>query len=97
MNGERMDLMRLFFSRSPRLSSDAVKAAINAVWQLRSAERLLASCGFYAEASEIRTQRMRVEKCSVTSVEELNPDHGDYSPKTIGKQADEQGDSQCNK
>jgi hypothetical protein len=74
------------------MAVDAVKAATQAVWKLRSAERLLASSGFYAEADAIRKERQRVERCSATSVEELNPDHGDYSPATIGKIADEQGE-----
>ncbi len=69
--------------------NDAVKAASNAVLQLRSAERLLASAGFYSEAAEVRVQRERVEKCSESSVEDLRPDHGDYSPRTVGKTADE--------
>ena len=68
---------------------DAVKAASNAVLQLRSAERLLASAGFYSEAAEVRTQRERVERCSESSVEDMRPDHGDYSPRTVGKVADE--------
>lgn len=73
---------------------DAVKAASNAVLQLRSAERLLASAGFYSEASEIRKQRQQVEKCSVSSVEELTPDHGDYAPRCIGNVADEIGEQE---
>lgn len=69
-------------------NTQAIDAAINAVWQLRSAERLLASSGFYSEAASVREQRERVERCSVSSVEELSPDHGNYSPRTIGAEAD---------
>jgi hypothetical protein len=60
-------------------------AAVEACVQLRSAERLLASCGCYSQAAEIRKQRESVEDCSVTSIDDLRPDCGNYSPQTIGK------------
>ena len=63
-------------------------AAIRACVMLRTVERLLASSGFYAQANAIREQRGQVEKCSVVSVDELNPDHGIYTPSTIGKAVD---------
>ena len=44
---------------------------------------------FYSEASAIREQRERIERCSVQSVDDMNPDHGEYSPRTIGAATDE--------
>lgn len=67
---------------------EAVEAAVRAVLSLRVAERLLASSGFYGEADRIRQERIKIEKCSTTSVESLIPDHGEYAPETIGKVAD---------
>lgn len=63
-------------------------AAIEACKMLRSCERLLASACFYSEASAIREQRERVERCSVQSVDDMKPDHGEYSPKTIAAAVD---------
>lgn len=65
------------------------EAAVRACHMLRQAERLLAASGFYAEANALREQRVRVEKCSVESVNDLKPDHGAYTPSTIGKLVDE--------
>lgn len=65
-------------------------AAVMAVKHMRSCERLLASSGFYEQAADIRKSREQVERCSVTSVDGLRPDHGDYSPATIGKLADKE-------
>lgn len=64
-------------------------AAIESCKMLRSSERLLASACFYSEASAIREQRERIERCSVQSVDDGEPDHGEYSPKTIKAAVDE--------
>ncbi len=71
-------------------SASASEAAARAVVLLRQAERLAASAGFYGETENIRKERQRIERCSVQSVDDLAPDHGDYSPRTIGKLADDQ-------
>ena len=62
---------------------------IEACRMLRRCEGLVASSGFYAEASAIREQRQRIERCSVGSVDDGEPDHGEYSPKTIKAAVDE--------
>ncbi len=62
---------------------------VEACRMLRRCEGLIATAGFYAEASTIREQRIRIERCSVESVDEGNPDHGEYSPKTIKAAVDD--------
>ena len=71
------------------MTDTASTAAIEACKMLRSSERLLASACFYSEAAAIREQRERVEQCSVQSVDDMKPDHGEYSPRTIGTATDE--------
>lgn len=71
------------------MTDPASTAAVEACKMLRSSERLLASACFYSEASAIREQRERIERCSVQSVDDMRPDHGEYSPRTIGAATDE--------
>lgn len=71
------------------MTDTASTAAIEACKMLRSSERLLASACFYSEASAIRAQRERIERCSVQSVDDMKPDHAEYSPRTIGTATDE--------
>lgn len=70
-----------------------VAAAIDACVMLRSAERLLASCGCYEQAGHIRAQREHVEKCSVSSIEELRPSHDEHRPRRIAELVDEAANS----
>ncbi len=65
--------------------SESIDAAIRGCSMLRQAERLLASAGFYNEAADVRRARESAEACTESSVRDLRPSTGEYSPKTIGQ------------